>query len=141
METLPNEVKYIIFEKINDTRTILSLRATCKDFYSYFRDIPLFKDKKKQAKIVFNDDKIVWIALKDNKLIKEVVFKKYGEIKTILHRPFYFNNAISINCNLPKEIKISKQNHKVKKESIIEVRSQTVTTREISLVPPHCVIS
>lgn len=141
MEILPNELKYLIFSKINNTKSILAMRCVCKEAYNYFKNVPIFKNKQKIAIIYFKDNEILWKATNDNKPIKRIIFKKYGEVKTILYKPLFFNNLITIESNLPHNFKIDKHCKATKRVTELEIKTQKVTTREIALIPHMCLIS
>ena len=69
---LPLELVELIFSKVKDKKTILSLRLTNKHIYNIFKDVIDFENKKKY---VFNKNSYQTFKLNTNILERELVFK------------------------------------------------------------------
>ena len=69
---LPFELVELIFSKVRDKKTILTLRLTNKHVYNIFKDVIDFENKKKY---VFNKNYYQTFNLDTNNLEKDIVFK------------------------------------------------------------------
>lgn len=69
---LPIELVELIFSKVKDKKTILSLRLTNKHFYNMFKEVI---DNENKKKYVFNEKSYQTFNLNSNILLEEIVFK------------------------------------------------------------------
>lgn len=69
---LPVELVELIFSKIKDKKTILSLRLTNKYFYNIFKNVIDYENEKKY---IFNSDSYQTFNLKTNFIENEIIFK------------------------------------------------------------------
>lgn len=92
---LPLEIIEIIFLKVKDKNTLLSIRLTDKYFYNIFKDVI---DYDKGKKYVFINNSFQKFNLKTKQLEKEIVFK---------YPCNYIYKEYSINKTVTKEIKSS----------------------------------
>jgi len=72
MELLPNEIIEVIFSKVRDKDTLLSLRLLNKHYYFLFKHIT---DADNYKKYIFHSTCYQTINIVSNKLIDEIVFK------------------------------------------------------------------
>lgn len=119
---LPNEILNIIFGFINDTKSYLSARLVCKNWYYNLNIVKIFTNNKLIQKVYFLDNYIKFVD-KNDKLLADVIFKKYGYYiyktyesydKQILSKPFKliknsnsFNTIKKIEYNILKDKKQS----------------------------------
>ena len=79
--TLPDELLLNVVRFINKTKYHLNLRLVNRKLYNLYDKIPFYKDKNHLANIYISLTSISWRSIqKEEKLIKEIVFGKYGKI-------------------------------------------------------------
>ena len=62
----------LIFSKVKDKKTILSIRLTNKHFYNIFKDVI---DNENKKKYIFNKNSFQTFDLNSNTLERDIVFK------------------------------------------------------------------
>tara|TARA_A100001015_G_C15011228_1_gene723186 strand:+ start:1720 stop:2151 length:432 start_codon:yes stop_codon:yes gene_type:complete len=143
MNELNSDVLNHIFANINNTKDILNIRMVSKYFYSFFeKKIPFYIEGKKIGYILLKEN-IIWVNLKQKKL-KEIIFKKYGNIKTKIYEHKIFKNKT--DYNLPFNIeKRDYQNYFIKNTSIDlkknEITQTTQSWHANFQGTPACIIS
>ena len=143
MNELNSDVLSHIFSNLNNTKDLLNIRIVSKYFYSFFeKKIPFYIEEKKIGYILLKEN-IIWVNLKQKKL-KEIIFKKYGVIETLIYDYKIFNTKI--NYNLPGKInKNVYQNYLVKKTEFDidknKIKEESIGWYLGTNATPDCVIS
>ena len=107
---LPNELLNIIFNFICDTQSYLNARVVCKKWYCHLHDGKIFKNNKLIKKVIFMDEYIKYLDVND-KLVADVVFKKYGHY---VYRDYnYFREIIT---SKPFKLMKKKDSHVLKEK-------------------------
>jgi hypothetical protein len=143
MDNLPFEILDKIFENIKNTTDILNIRIVCKKFYQcYSNKIPFYKNNNLIGNI-FLENNIYWKSLED-KLIKEIIFKKYGLIKINIKNHNIFDTVVEYN--LPNNINKRQYKHHLINHTDIDLKKNLIKTHTKNILVgydgiPYCVIS
>ena len=138
-----NEILNLIFSFISDTNTYKQCRLSCKIFYLILKNNIVYKNNVPICTIKYFDNKISYFNC-NNELEKDILFLKYGEIKTIN----YFiknnkdNNFTEFNIKPPKYAVVIEQNSYFLKKMTYNFEDGDVKTTNIPRYIPHpCIIS
>lgn len=143
MEVLHNDALKYIFQHLNSNNDILNIRLVCKKFYLIFeKKIPYYRNNNRIGNI-FLSENIIWMNLEKKKL-KEIIFKKYGVIETLIYDYKIFNTKI--NYNLPGKINKNVYHNFLVKKTEFDIDKNKIKEESVGWYlgtngTPACVIS
>ena len=105
---LPFELIEEILGYINDTKTYLNCRHTCKVFNIILKDGKIFSNKELKYNLKFLENRINFYNI-NNELVREIIFKSYGDIETINR---IYSDFDSYYLKMPYKLNIVKKNRK-----------------------------
>lgn len=140
--TLPDELLLNVVRFINKTKYHLNLRLVNRKLYNLYDKIPFYKDKNHLANIYISLTSISWRSIqKEEKLIKEIVFGKYGKININTYDKKIFNSNDRIIYDLPNSIRKTTYDKSCLITNTFDVKNYKIETKSIPLMAYPCTIS
>lgn len=135
---LPFELIEEILGYINDTKTYLNCRYTCKVFNIILKDGKIFSNKELKYNIKFLENRINFYNT-DDELVREIIFKSYGDIETINR---IYSDFDSYYLKMPYKLTIVKKTEKGIEEIKFDVKTYKISKNKIDFnLPLMCNIS
>ena len=137
---LPNEIIIKILSYINDNNTYANNRLTCKLFYNILNDFKIFDNKLLINIVKFYDNKICFYN-KNNIMVKEILFLKYGKVKTKCYKD-YNDEFKELHINPPSQAVVIEQSKYTLKRTTFNFKNNKIDYVNIPRYIQHpCVIS
>lgn len=136
---LPNELLLIIFSFLQKTKNYLVLRETCQLFNQILQVVPFFHKGERRGNIYLQGN-IYWRTLETKRIIKEILFESYGQIRINVYDRRIFNE--SIQYKLPKTVKKMIYHKTLTRVYEFDLEKNKISTSDITTqVVPMCSIS
>jgi hypothetical protein len=142
-----NDLPYFIIEKIlnniNDTKTYLTARATCKYWYDYLKIVNIYHRGVIIEKIFFHPKKIQNFYQPEGTLKYDIKFDNFGHYKKTCYSKKNERIIKIIKNNPPNLIELRDYSDpRLIIKKIVDVSKDKVETETIPLfVPGNCLIS